>query len=218
MAERDGLHQDVAERGAFGRAGEHGNFQRVGGELIERHVLAAAADDVQPLDFFADEPFEPAQRRRGKTARGFRKCSACTRRGWPARAGRFPRQKSAIFFGMSSGLKKRGSSGLMSETNGGAAAASFSSAAKSYFFPSFAQCRRHSCTIQRPTMFLSRRTESPKPISLVKPSVAALVVDDGLRPFDAHERPGAGTQVGPVLAARRARRRPPRRCRASNWR
>jgi hypothetical protein len=59
--------------------------------------------------------------------------------GWPVSA-----QNPAIFSGMSSGLKKRGSSGLMSETNGGAAAASFSSAAKSYFVPCFAQCRRHS--------------------------------------------------------------------------
>ena len=50
--------ENVAQRGAFGRAGEHGNFQRVGGELVQRGVLAAAADDVQPLDFFADEPLE----------------------------------------------------------------------------------------------------------------------------------------------------------------
>ena len=31
---------------------------------------------------------------------------------------------------------------------------------------------------------------------------ARMVVYDGLRPFDAHERPCAGTQIGPVPAAR----------------
>ena len=41
-------------------------------------------------------------------------------KGFNARAADSPRT-SAIFFGMSSGLKKRGSSGLMSEANGGAA-------------------------------------------------------------------------------------------------
>ena len=51
MAERDGLDQYVAGGGAFGRAGQHGDFQHVGGKLIEHHGLAAAPDDVQPLDF-----------------------------------------------------------------------------------------------------------------------------------------------------------------------
>ena len=57
MTERDGLNGNIAERGAFRRAGEHGNFQRVRGELIQRCVLTAAADDVQFLKFFAGEPF-----------------------------------------------------------------------------------------------------------------------------------------------------------------
>ena len=50
MAERDGLDQNVAGGGAFGRTGQDGNFHRVGGKLIEHHGLAVAADDVQPLD------------------------------------------------------------------------------------------------------------------------------------------------------------------------
>ena len=32
VAEGDGLHQHVAERGAFGGADDDGDFQRVGGE------------------------------------------------------------------------------------------------------------------------------------------------------------------------------------------
>ena len=118
--------------------------------------------------------------------------------GWPV-----SRQNSAIFSGMSSGLKKRGSLGLMSETNGGAAAASCSSVAKSYWFP---------CLRPMPAAFLHEpeaddvfeQAHGVAETDFVgETEVAALVGDDGLRPFDAHERPGAGTEVGPVLAARR---------------
>ena len=58
MAEGDGLDQNVAEGGAFRRSGDDGDLERVGGILIERGVLAAAADDVEALDFLAGEPFE----------------------------------------------------------------------------------------------------------------------------------------------------------------
>ncbi len=61
MAERDGLNQNVAERGAFGRANDDGNIQRVGGKLIQCRVLAAAADDMEALDFPAGERFQPAR-------------------------------------------------------------------------------------------------------------------------------------------------------------
>ena len=51
LAEGDGLKHDVASGGGFGRPGEDGNASGVGGELIEEIVVAAAADDVEQLDF-----------------------------------------------------------------------------------------------------------------------------------------------------------------------
>lgn len=47
-AQRDGLHEHVAEGRGFHGAGQHGDAEGVGRELVEQHVLAAAAHDVQP--------------------------------------------------------------------------------------------------------------------------------------------------------------------------
>ena len=44
-----GLHHDVADGGAFLRAGEHGGSRAVGGELVEELVERTAADDVEYL-------------------------------------------------------------------------------------------------------------------------------------------------------------------------
>ena len=99
---------------------------------------------------------------------------------------------------MSSGLKKRGSSGLMSETNGGAAVASCSSAAKSYFL-AFLRPLAAAFLDQPEADDVFEQAHGIAEADFVGESeIAALVGDDGLRPFDAHERPGAGTQVGPV--------------------
>ena len=54
----DHLHRDIAERGRFDRAGEHGAAGRVGGELIQQPVARSAADDVDLLDGMAGQLLE----------------------------------------------------------------------------------------------------------------------------------------------------------------
>ncbi len=62
MAERNGLDQHIARRGRLGRAGQHGNLQGVGGELIQQPVAAAAPHQVQPCQFPSRELFDLVKR------------------------------------------------------------------------------------------------------------------------------------------------------------
>ena len=53
MAEGERLDQNVAGRGGFGRPGENGEVDGIGGELIEQIVVAAAANDVETFHFIS---------------------------------------------------------------------------------------------------------------------------------------------------------------------
>ena len=46
QAQADRLHQHIADRGRFDGAGDDRAIARIGGELAQQRVLAAAADDV----------------------------------------------------------------------------------------------------------------------------------------------------------------------------
>ena len=49
-------------------------------------------------------------------------------------------------------------------------------------------------------MFFRNRTLPPTPISLVKLSASERLVDDGLVELHAHQGPGAGADVAPVVS------------------
>ena len=55
---RDRLHQHVADRRGFDRAGQHGAMAGIGRRLAELPILRAAADDVNRLDASADQSLE----------------------------------------------------------------------------------------------------------------------------------------------------------------
>ena len=64
-----GLHGEVAQCTCLHRAGVHGPSGQVGGQLAEKAVLAATADDVDDVDRLFDEGFgvaDGAGVRRGK--------------------------------------------------------------------------------------------------------------------------------------------------------
>lgn len=61
MAEGDGLEDDVAERGGFDRSGDDGATSGVGCELVQQFVLAATTDDVKHLSFQAGDFFDLTQ-------------------------------------------------------------------------------------------------------------------------------------------------------------
>ena len=71
MSQRDGLHQNISEGGAFRRPGQNGNFHGVRVELVERCRLTAAANDLQFFNFFTRELFEFPQRDPEKKGRAF---------------------------------------------------------------------------------------------------------------------------------------------------
>src|SRR5436189_571943 len=52
------LHGDVAERGRFDRAGEHGATGRIGSELVQQPVARTAADDPDLVEAAAGQPLE----------------------------------------------------------------------------------------------------------------------------------------------------------------
>ena len=54
----DGLRHDVSQCGSFDGACEDGHAGGVGGHLVEKVVLAAAADDVQRSELSAGDFFE----------------------------------------------------------------------------------------------------------------------------------------------------------------
>ena len=66
--------------------------------------------------------------------------------------------------------------------------------------PAGRHVRRHSWTIHSPVMFFSRRIVSQTPPSLVKLSVSAVSLMTGCGRLHAHQRPGAGAEVGVVVA------------------
>jgi len=51
LAEGNRLNQDISCRCGFGRASEDRNSNRVGSELVQEFVVAAAADNVEAFDF-----------------------------------------------------------------------------------------------------------------------------------------------------------------------
>src|SRR5204862_1654853 len=51
-----GLDTDVAQGGGLHRAGDYGQAAGVGGELAQRFVAGAAADEVDHVDRAAGEP------------------------------------------------------------------------------------------------------------------------------------------------------------------
>jgi hypothetical protein len=55
-AEPASLDQQVADRGRLGRAGDHRQAARVGGQLAQQRISGAAADNVHPISVLARQP------------------------------------------------------------------------------------------------------------------------------------------------------------------
>ena len=218
-AVRARLHEHVAERGRLDRAGEHRQPGAVGGALAEQRVQRAAADDVD--------------RRRRRARRGGRRCArrsanacgealddasartprACAGTATPCSRAPLRDAARACRRGRGSAGRSRRRAATGSST---AAAASASSAGRSIALAGLALPRAH------------RFAQQPQAHDVVQephPSVDAALVREVRRArasvvtrvleLDADEAPRAARDVGGVRRAASARRRPPRRCRAS---
>ncbi len=170
----------------IGRPGQHWHLDGVDGELVQRGVLAPAADNVCNRSiFFADQLHAP-QCDPVKTA--LRLSDAAHTR---THARRYGLAGLAAKKWQSSGAchrdLKTGVIGTdVSETNGDMAASCLSSAKIRFcrFSPSGGGIPE---SARAPTIFLSRRTLSPAADFIGKPQIAALVIDGRPGPFHARQ-------------------------------
>jgi hypothetical protein len=62
FAKADRLHQTIAERGGYRRTSDDRTSTAVGGHLAEKHILGAAADDVDGAKSFTEYLFHRFER------------------------------------------------------------------------------------------------------------------------------------------------------------
>src|SRR5687768_13042961 len=102
MTEGQRLQDDIAGGGGFGGAGENGNSGGVGGELIEEIVIAAAADDVETIDFLIRELLDLAQcsavKERERFERAADECPFGFRRGLAGAAAELDDLRNHVFW------------------------------------------------------------------------------------------------------------------------
>ena len=205
MPVRDGLDQNISARGGFGRADDDRQLKGVCGEMIQESVAGPAADDVHAFHVSACYPFDFIQRFAVEQREAFQDAA----KDWTGLArhrlagflaecldlGRHvTRFQETRIVRVDQGLERRGGRGQV-----------------------------HHHVVIQVLFFLCPITaallDDPKPGDVFEQAhraavadlvceiqFAAEVRDDWFGHLDAHQRPGAGAQKGPVLAAGRQSR------------